>query len=169
VLAAIIQNLQSAQPARPAALPTVKIDRGGGGPSWPSYQIVDIAAAIAAFPEIVGEHPVARAARRQKWIGEALPRIREARERREAGAFLSGVQLGAATQAQVDADAAAATDRLKIEQVVQIIDAVRAETAHAARRRDRGADAPGLIGPAILFGGIGLVVGVALARRARRR
>src|ERR1700752_1348495 len=114
MLIALIANLQNVQPQR---LPPVNGDRGGGGPSWPRYEIIDIIAAISAFPEIAGEHPVARAARRHRWIGEALPGIKEAREKREAAAFLAGAAVGdaaaeerhAATEAQ-----RAAMDKLKI-------------------------------------------------------
>ena len=66
MLASIITNLQNIKPARPAKLPLIKIDRGGGGPGWP-YDVVDILAAIQAFPEIAGEDPNARAVRRARW------------------------------------------------------------------------------------------------------
>ena len=123
MLASIIANLQNV-PQLPATarLPVVKIDRGGGGgPSWPSYDVVDIMTAVQLFPEIAGEDQVTRVVRRMRWIGEALPRIKEAREKREASAFLAGAKL---------ADAAAEerhrlVDQLKIEQLVEIIDEVR--------------------------------------------
>lgn len=121
MLAALLTNLQNDVVAQPQSS-TIYIDRGGGGQSWPRYEIVDIIAATAAFPEMAGEDSVARAVRRHRWIGEALPRIKEAREKREAAAFLAGAQL---------ADAAvreefAAAEKLSIEQMVQIIDEVRA-------------------------------------------
>jgi hypothetical protein len=94
VLASIIANLQNV-PQAEVRPPTINIDRGGGGPLWgPGYDVVDILAASQSFPEIAGEHPVARAVRRTRWIGEALPKIREARERRETGTFLAGLQFG---------------------------------------------------------------------------
>jgi hypothetical protein len=173
MLAAIIANNQNV-PAQPR-LPVVHIDRGGGGPSWPRYEIVDIAAAIAAFPEISGEHPVARAARRHRWIGEVLPGIREAREKREAVAFLAG-----ATLADRAADERhAMMDQLKIEQLVEIIDAVRGEARSAALPEvsraitapDRGASngngMSGGLGIGLFVGG--LLVGLALAKRSRAR
>lgn len=93
MLASIIANLQNVEPVRPAKLPMVKIDRGGGGPSWPNYDIVDITSAIQLFPEIAGEDTLARAVRRLRWIGEALPYVKEARERREGAVFLAGGML----------------------------------------------------------------------------
>src|SRR2546422_770580 len=48
---------------------------------------------MATFQEITGEHPGARAARRHRWIGEGLPGIKEARDKREAAAFLVGAKL----------------------------------------------------------------------------
>ncbi len=93
MLAAIITNLQN-QPEEPQQLPTVHVDRGGGGQSWPSYEIVDIVGALATFQEIPGEHPVLRAARRHRHVGEVLPRIKQSRENREAAAFMIGVDLG---------------------------------------------------------------------------
>ena len=94
VLASIIANLQNL-PQAEVSPPVVKIDRGGGGPLWgPGYDVVDILAAAQSFPEVAGEDPIARTVRRLRWIGEALPKIKEAREKREGGAFLTGVQFG---------------------------------------------------------------------------
>jgi len=158
VLAALIafQNEGRIQP-RP---PTVRVDRGGAGPRWPGYQIVDIVAVLAAFPEVAGEHPVARAVRREKWIGEQLPIAREAREAREAAAFLAG-----ATVAESAAD-----DRrveLSVAQMVAAFDALREFERARAPRAGRG-EATGIsAGGAIAIGA--LVVGaIALARRRRR-
>lgn len=97
----------------------------GGGDGGGHYSLVDIIAAAATFPEIAGEDATARVARRYRWISEALPFVKEAREKREekiaAVAFLTGAQLGAATErAEI-----AAQDRLKIEQIVKVIDEVR--------------------------------------------
>ena len=57
MLAAIIANLQNVP--QPTKLPQIKIDRGGGGQSWPRYEIVDIVAAAATFMEVSGEEPAA--------------------------------------------------------------------------------------------------------------
>lgn len=93
MLAAIIANLQNVQPSPPPPRPSViKIDRGGGGGSWPGYDIVDIVGAIRAFPEMSAEDPVARAARRHRFIGDYL-RNKTATENREAAAFLAGATL----------------------------------------------------------------------------
>jgi hypothetical protein len=178
MLAAIIANLQN-QP-QPTKLPTVHVDRGGGGPSWPRYDIVDIIAAISTFPEISGEHPVARGVRRHRWIGEALPFVKDARERREAAVFLAGATLAdaAAEERYAAADAQRATmDQLKIEQLVEIIDSVRAAAAAAAAPPVAVAKAPlargGRVtgmdnGIGLFVGGLvvgGLLVGLTLARR----
>ena len=130
MLAALLQNNNNARvEERP---PTIHVDRGGGGPLWgPRYDIVDIASAVAAFPEVAGEDSVVRAIRRTRWIGEALPRIKEARERQQAVAFLAGVQV--ADRAAREEFAAA--EKFSIEQFVQIIDEVRGHhlrTSHLA-------------------------------------
>lgn len=175
MLAAIIANLQNVpQPTR--LPPTVNIDRGGGGPSWPRYEIHDIISAINAFPEISGEHPVARAARRHRWIGEALPGIKEAREKREAAVFLAGAALAtaAAEEQHAAADAQrAAMDQLKIEQLVEIIDSVRQPARPVAVAvavpHERGGT--GTSGIGLFIGGLvvgGLLVGMARSRRRTR-
>ena len=118
MLASIIANLQNAAPAEiPKRLP-VKVDRGGGGPTWPGYEAVDIMTAVRLFPEIANEDPTARVVRRLKWIGESLPFISEVRQRREAVAFLAGAVVG---------DAAA-------EERHRVIDAVRAAQASWSAR-----------------------------------
>ena len=175
MLAAIIANLQNVP--QPARLPTVHIDRGGGGPSWPRYEIVDIAAAIASFPEISGEHPVARAARRHKWIGDALPFVKEAREKRDAVMFLAGASLADSAAEERHAVEIAATearhaaqDRLKIEELVEIIDSVRGTAAVPADPQiSRGKDGSGV---GLFVGGLlvgGLLVGIALSKRSKHR
>jgi hypothetical protein len=182
MLASIITNLQNVKPVRPAKLPLVKIDRGGGGPSWP-YAAVDILAAIQAFPEVAGEDPGARAVRRARWIGWALPKIREARERREAGVFLTGTQLGyaagyaagvsdsAAQPSSASEDVAAqpspASETHGTSQAVEPLDFVKAwpKRVEGAWRadRDRGeGHGAGLIVAALALGAIGAV---ALLRR----
>lgn len=190
MLAAIIANLQNApQPEASRRPPMIKIDRGGGGgPSWPSYDIVDIMTAVRLFPEAADEDPVARAVRRRRWIGEALPFIREARERREASAFLAGAVVAdaaaeerhriaaAAAEEQHRAAAVAAeerrrlVDQLKIEQIVEIIDEVRGISTSpgvaAATPRRRGQYVVGASPVAIAIAlGIGVGIGVALGRR----
>lgn len=180
MLAALLENNNNTHvsPQPSPRLPTVIVDRGGGGQSWPSYEIVDIMGAISTFPEIYGEHPVARAARRHKWIGEALPGIREAREKREALAFIAGATLGdaAAEERHAAADVQRAImDQLKIEQLVEIIDSVRGEvpaTEAVATRspvHERGArNVDGGNGVGLFVGGLvvgGLLVGLALANR----
>jgi hypothetical protein len=169
MLAAIIANNQNLP--QPAKLPPVHIDRGGGGPSWPRYEITDIVAAIATFREIPGEHPVARAARRHRHIGDALPFIKEAREKRDAVVFLAGITLAdsAAEERHAAATAVAearhaAQDRLKIEDLVQIIDSVRGTApAPAPAQLDRGSSGVGLFVGGLLVGG--LLVGIALSKR----
>lgn len=176
MLAALLQNNNNVQPSpQPSPrLPTVKIDRGGGGRTWPSYEIVDIMGAISTFPEIYDEQPLARAARRHRWIGEALPAVREAREKREAMAFLAGATLADAAaeerHAAVDAQRDL-VDSLKIEQLVEIIDSVRGTESAAmtsARMRDRGVSGVSSGGGfGVFIGGLivgGLVVGAVIAR-----
>ena len=181
MLIALIANLQNQPQPQPAKLPVVKIDRGGGGQSWPYYEIVDIVAAAATFMEISGEDPVARAVRRHRWIGQALPLVKEAREKREAVAFLAGATLADAAAEERHA----AQNKLRIEQIVEIIDDVRGAAAAVATppavtvakvqpergdRADRAAGTDGGIG--LFIGGLvvgGLLVGIALAKRAPRR
>lgn len=176
MLASIIANLQNEALVQPAKLPMVRIDRGGGGPSFPGgYDVVDFLAAIQTFPEIAGEDTFVRAVRRQRWIGEVLPKIKEAREKREAGAFLAGAALAdAAAEERHQAAVAAADERrklidqLKIEQLIKIIDEVRgipasvvAPPASAPAPRRHGQTSSGAIVAAIA---IGLGIGVALGR-----
>lgn len=170
MLAALIANNQNIS-QQPEKLPTVKIDRGGGGQSWPSYEIVDIIAAAAAFPEISGEDPAARAARRHKWIGHALPFIKESRERREASAFLTGAQFGAAAEreAALEASAAAVADELSIDRMNQIVDKMRGVEAPAAKPRDRERGTSSS-GSALAIGiVVGVVLGVAIVGKRRRQ
>jgi hypothetical protein len=174
VLAAILANLQNAPLVEVPS--TIKIDRGGGGPLWgPGYDVVDILAAVQSFPEIAGEHPVARAVRRTRWIGEALPKIKEAREKREAAAFMAGASLAdaAAEERHRQAEAAAEArrklaDQLKIEQLVEIIDEARAPAAPKAL--SRGQSAGGTSPGAMIFAiGIGVAIGVMLTRSSSGR
>ena len=185
MLASIIANLQNV-PQLPAAarLPVVKIDRGGGGgPSWPGgYDVVDIMAAIQLFPEVAGEDQVVRAVRRMRWIGEALPRIKEAREKREASAFLVGATLAntaaeAAAEEREKQAVAAVEERyrllnqLKIEQLVEIIDDVRKQpkpqpSPKPNRENVRGGGGSnGLVVAALAFCAIGAIGLIAQKRR----
>jgi hypothetical protein len=142
MLAALLENNNNTRPQ--AQSWKVKLDRSGPSrpresDDSPHYVLADIIAATAAFPEIAGEHPVARAVRRHKWVGEALPFVKEAREKREAAAFLAGAQLAdRAVREEVAAadramrEGAAAAEKLSIEQLVQIIDEVRGTAAPSA-------------------------------------
>jgi hypothetical protein len=171
MLAAILNNLQNVPQPQPQ-LPTVHIDRGGGGQSWPRYEIVDIIAAISAFQEIPGEHPVVRAVRRQRWIGEALPGIKDARERREAAIFLAGAQLGATTERAAaeetpGAATAAIAGKLSIEQMIKIVDEIRGINAAPIRPLPYGR---GSGGAGIMIGlVIGVAIGAAIVSKQRRR
>lgn len=177
MLASIIANLQNLpEEIRP---PMVKIDRGGGGPLWgPGYDIIDIMAAVQSFPEVAGEDQVARAVRRLRWIGEALPKIKEAREKREAAAFLAGATVAdAAAEERHQAAQVAAEDRrrlvdqLKIEQLVQIVDEVRGTVATPAmpapvpRQRGSGSGTSAL--SAAILVGLGVAIGLGIARSSR--
>lgn len=176
MLAALLQNNNNSAriEARP---PMVKIDRGGGGPLWPRVDIVDIASAVAAFPEIAGEDSVVRAVRRTRWIGQALPLIKEAREKREAAAFLAGISIGAsdpdrAAPAPPSPTPVADLDASKIEQLVAIIDAVRAD-ANLRRpplRHEEGARraASTAMGGGLFIGGL-IIGGIFVALMHRRR
>lgn len=180
MLASIIANLQNVPEAEAVRRPPmIKIDRGGGGgPSWPSYDIVDIMTAVRLFPEIADEDPLVRAVRRRKWIGDALPHIREARERREASAFLAGVAVAdAAAEERHQAAMAAAeerrrlVDQLKIEQLVEIVDEVRGipnalVATPEPRRRGQYLAGASPVAFAIALG-VGVAIGVAIGRRRR--
>jgi len=188
MLAALLENNNNARQQ-----PTFKVDPrasggrsrhniiDGGGEQPQRYNIVDIIAAAAAFPEIVGEDPVTRTARRHRWISEALPYIKEAREKREAAAFLAGARLADAAAEERHA----AQDQLKIEQIIEIIDEVRATTTPAVQTlpiprsqalmrgpHERGGRSPGGHGFGLFVGGLvvgGLLVGLALRKRTPQR
>lgn len=184
MLAAIIANLQNED--QPAKLPMVNIDRGGGGGSlWPSYDVADIMTATQLFPEVAGEDGFIRAVRRLKWIGEALPRIKEARERRDAGVFLTAAQLGyaagyeagatdhrvpeaAATVQVSEAPAMPPTPQL-LDPVVEFkVAAKRAAEAREIRRPDRARGEGGAgIGVALALAAL-VIGGTALVSRAAR-
>lgn len=148
-----------------------KIDRGGGGPSWPGYQIVDIISALEAFREVSGEHPVARAARRHRHIGEHLNGARQAREVREAQAFLAGAALAemAASERVVESEA-------ELARVVAAFDTLRAEIreANADLSTPNPWSDPAPAVPAARGGGagvlmVGIAVGIAVGLMARGR
>lgn len=189
MLAAIIANLQNVAPAEiPKRLPMVKVDRGGGGgPLWSMrYDFADIMTAVQLFPEIAGEDSAARVVRRLRWIAEALPRIKEAREKRDAVVFLAGAVVGdSAAEERYRATAAAEderrslVDQLKIEQLVKIIDEVRGARQPAdvpvlvrvprAMSRGRGSGGSGTSPFAIVAVlGIGVGIGIALSKGLRQ-
>ena len=170
MLAALLENNNN---TRPAAGSSFRVDpRSSGGRSRTDrlddgtrFELVDIAVAMAAFPEIAGEHPGARAARRLRWISEALPAIKEAREKREAAAFLVGAQLADAAAEERHA----AQDQLKVEQIVQIIDEVREASRPVslpARPTRGGGSGIGLFIGGLVIGGV--LVGIALRKQPRR-
>lgn len=169
VLAAIIANLQNDRPGPSPTPPMIKVDRGGGGQSWPSYDIVDIVGALQSFREVPGEHPVARAARRHAHVGSHLQDARETRERREAAAFLAGATLAD----QVAQERIGATEA-ELARVMALYDT--AVTELAAARAALSAPAPaapagggGSMGLLVVGVAAGLAIGLAISRSARRR
>ena len=163
MLLALIANNQNV--AASQALPTVKVDRGGGGALWGTrYDIIDIVAAASTFPEISGEDPVARAVRRTKWIGDALPHVKEAREKRDAAVFLAGAQFAdAAARAELREAHQFTVEQL--EQLIQILDEVRGPAKPVP------APAQNFGGAGIVLGLVlgGMAIGVALGRRSAHR
>lgn len=171
MLASIIANLQNVpQPEVQSRLPTIKIDRGGGaGPTWPRYDLVDLMTAMRLFPEIANEDPVARVVRRNRWIGDVLPHVKEARERREAGVFLTGAQLGYV--AGYEAGVAAQTPQVTQVPVDKIDPAVvpAAVVAKPVRReRSRGDHASGGAGLVVAALAIGALGALAVVHRRMR-
>jgi len=142
---------------------TIKIElRGGGGPRIPMYDIVDYLAAVATFPEIAGEDSVAKAARRERWLTEQLPLIRERRERREGAAFLAGAAVATST-------AEAAAEEALRARILRVMADMNAEEARAnarANARDRSTHG-NPIGPLVALSGAVAIV-AALATRKRR-
>ncbi len=188
MLAAIIANLQNVNPTPPGPKPPVKIDRGGGGQSWPGYDIVDIMGALRSFREIPGEHPVARAARRHDHIGAFLKgtteRNRQQQEAREGAAFLAGAALAqsvAEETIRVKEDTirvkedeiakwALAYDQLNAEMAAQAALVAASTQVPAGRGIYRTRSSSGGIGIGAVMLGVaaGVAIGVALARRGAR-
>lgn len=166
MLAAIIANLQNVNPPGPTPRPpTVKIDRGGGGPLWGwGFDIVDIGRALDAFREIPGEHPVARAARRTRHVGEYLHGAREQRERREAAAFLAGAALAESAAEERITAAETRTSEASIRELITIVDEVRAAAMPRRAALQRGQHEGSGAGIAIGLGIGALVMAIALSR-----
>jgi len=152
MLAALIAFQNSSAQPRPS---TVKIElRGGGGPRIPMYDIVDYVAAIATFPEVAGEDSIARAARRQRFLEHHLPRIKAIRERRESAMLLTG-----ATLANLAAEERFAAERERI--------AAEAFESAARELRASRSNSSAVTAAAICGVGAGVILGIALARRAK--
>jgi hypothetical protein len=177
VLATVIANLQNVPPAETRP-PMVVVDRGGGGgPLWSTrYDFADIMTAVQLFPEIAGEDSALRVVRRLRWIAEALPQIKDAREKREAVVFLAGAVVGdAAAEERHRATVAAEderrslADQLKIEQLVTIIDEVRGAQqpvevpVRAPRSISRGRGSDSGASPFAILAALGVGVGIWVA------
>ena len=183
MLAALLQNNNNGRQTQPGFKvdPRSSVGRSRHDSSdeqrWGRHDVTDVIAAAAVFPEIAGEDPAARANRRVRWIGEALPLIRDAREKREAAAFLSGVQLGAAAE-RAEREA---SEKISIEQLIQIIDEVRATAPVTAvdkqkhptpvphsRGAGAGRDVSGpMVALGLLLGGV--MIGSLISGKSRRR
>lgn len=171
MLAALIASQN--EPRVEGRLPVVVVDRGGGGgPLWSTnYDFTDVMTAVQLFPEIAGEDSAARTLRRLHWIREALPRIKEAREKREAVVFLAGAAVGdAAAEERYKAAAAAEVERrgladqLRIEQLVKIIDEVRGfQQAEVQARPPQGPSRGGGPSPFAIVAALGLGIGIGIA------
>lgn len=163
MLVALIANNQNVVvPSVSLGLPTIKIDRGGGGGArWPGYNVVDISAALATFPEIAGEHPVTRVARRMRFLDEVLPRIRDTRENREASAFLVGAEIGRrALLAELANEVAAFRARE--------LPVARAPGPELEEELPRGRRGGGSLWP-LAIAGIAIVGAIAIAKHKSRR
>jgi hypothetical protein len=161
MLVALIANNQNVVLSVPNNLPTIKIDRGGGGGTrWPGYNVVDISAALATFPEIAGEDSLARTVRRLRYLDEALPRIRDARENREASAFLVGAEIGRrALLAELANEVAA----FRAREVPEVPRALELEEELPRGRRGGGSLWP------LAIAGIAIVGAIAIAKHKSRR
>ena len=185
MLAALLQNNNNGRQTQPG----FKVDpRASAGRSravdheespWLHYDVADVVAAAAAFQEVPGEDPAIRTARLYRWISVTLPHVKEAREKRDAAMLLVGARLADAAAEERHAE----QTRLKIEQIVEIINEVRRETEtdvpaprRAAREHERGERLRDGTGSAFLGGLVvgGIVVGLGILlhdppRRPRRR
>jgi hypothetical protein len=166
MLASIISLLQDAVQPRPRPSILQFDHGGGGGDRTPGYDIVDIVHALHQFTEIPGEHPVARVARRVHFIERALPGIKEAREKREATAFLYGAALG-----EYVAEQKHEAQRFHTEQVIAAYDATfrsfqsaSLTTPTPGERGNRMANIGIGAGGAFLLVGLGIGIGLAVAQ-----
>ncbi len=142
----LLENPSGPSPAR--KLPTVQVDRGGGGggPRAVMYDVADYLQAAGSFRELPDEHPVTRAARRAEHIARELVRIKAAREGQEK-AMAVGMLWGARLERM--AATAAEIERAPV--------AVATPVAPVVERESRGQSS--------VFGALaaGFVVGVAVA------
>ena len=129
---------------------------------WQGYDPADVVTASATFPRIPGEDPIAQAARLQRWIAEALPYVKAARERRDAVVFLTGAQLADAAAEERHSSEVEALNKQHASEIRA------AEERHAALinnvRREAAVTAPAPIvgnarGRRSSGGGVGLFVG----------
>jgi hypothetical protein len=156
MFAAIILNLQdSAQPALAPTQPQKFELGGGGGPSVPMYDVVDYARVLDSFIEVPSEHPVARAVRRARHLGEGLARARQVRHAEER-AMAMGMLYGAALERTIQADIAHDLAR-RVDTKAQI--SVRA-------RATGGQTAPAMGVIAVFLLGAGAAI--ALSKTAKR-
>jgi hypothetical protein len=145
-------------------------DGGRSSRSWPTgdYDAVDIAEAMRLFPEATDEHPAARTARWARWVGEVLPKIREARERDRAAAFLAGAtvgQLAIFDQVRVEAAKFEAMREAYVESEARA-NAATAELARVKATQNSGGGGGRSGGGTLLAVGAVLLVVALLAKRA---
>jgi hypothetical protein len=174
VLAALIANNQNVirriavDPARAVERRSPKISLDVGRSSRSTYDDVDLAEALRLFPEIAGEHPIVRTARRARWIGEALPKVREARERERAAAFLTGAAIGQLALFDQMKEEAAKFEAMRAALSARVAESearTKAAEASLARAAARSSKNGGGGGTLLAVGAVLLVV-VFLARRA---
>jgi hypothetical protein len=157
VLISLLQNNNNIIPAT-VALPTVIVDRGGSGPQWPGYDIVDIQGALSSFVEISGENPIARAVRRQAHIGQHLDALRDRRERREGAAFLAGAALAeSAAQEKI-------SDLLRQVSVLKTTPVPAPAPASLLAPQKRGTSSDFGLGAGLFLLGAGIVIGIAISK-----
>jgi hypothetical protein len=166
--------------SRPAPKKVLVFDRGGGGAIGnvgPTHDVSDYVAVLGSFRELVGEHPVERAARRTRHIAENLPRItreRQADERVGAAGVLWGATLerlrAAGDFEQIKAELAAATvaglEGAKADLAeIMLAEIGKAEAARRALVTQRGERGAAWIAPVLI--GLGVVGIVVLAKRSK--